>query len=216
MMRFGHRRIRPRAMVGGCGEDVAGERVVHGARVEPEMERETARLVIVDDHDLFRGGLRGILRVEPDFEVVGEARDGREGVEICRFLRPDIVLMDVHMPGMDGLEAAREIYRRGLAASIMMLTVYDDEAYMLEAFKVGASGYVLKQAPTEEISAAIRKILDGEFPLSQTMTTRLLKRLAAEMREQKIPIAPPNPLTRREIEPGLFMNTSEGQRKSVP
>lgn len=199
----GRRRIRPMAVVGGCGEDViegsadgaAGERA-DGA----ETERGTARLVIVDDHDLFRSGLRAILGFEPDFEVVGEARDGREGVEMCRFLRPDVVLMDVHMPKMDGLEAAREICRLGLAASVMMLTIYDDEAYMLEALKAGASGYVLKQAPTEEISAAVRKVLDGEFPLSQTMTTRLLKMLAAEMREKESVAEPKSPLTRREIE----------------
>ncbi len=215
MMRIVHRRrTSPLAMVGGCGEDVVEERVVHEAKIEPEMEREVARLVIVDDHDLFRGGLRAILGWEPDFEVVGEARDGREGVEICRLLRPDIVLMDVHMPVMDGLEAAREIHELGLAASVMMLTIYADEAYMLEALKAGASGYILKQAPPEEISAAVRKVLDGEFPLSQTMTTRLLKRLAAEMREQEPPAtAPSKPLTAREIEVLRHLAQGKANRK---
>ncbi len=213
-MRIGRRRIRPLAMVGGRDEEVRGEERVHEAKIEPEMEREVARLVIVDDHDLFRSGLRRILGWEPDFEVVGEARDGREGVEVCRFLRPDIVLMDIHMPGMDGLEAARDIHELGLAASVMMLTIYDDEAYMLEALKAGASGYILKQAPTDEISAAVRKVLEGEFPLSQTMMTRLLKRLAAEMREQKAPAATPSkPLTAREIEVLRLLAQGKANRK---
>ncbi|MBA2692073.1 MAG: response regulator transcription factor [Rubrobacter sp.] len=162
-----------------------------------------ARLVIVDDHDLFRSGLRTILLMEPDFEVVGEARNGREGVEMCRFLCPDLVLMDVHMPGMDGLEAAREIRRQNLPASVMMVTAHDDEDYLMEALKAGASGYILKHAPPSQISTAVRKALEGEFPLNRDLTTRLLRRLAHEMRESegsRLPEKPTSPLTAREIE----------------
>lgn len=204
MMRFSRRHPRSLAMVDERGEEVVcGEERVHEGNTESDVEKETARIVIVDDHDLFRSGLQEILRREPGIEVVGEARDGRDGVEVCRFLRPDLVLMDVHMPVMDGLEATREIHRRGFAVSVMMITVHDDEDYLFEAMKAGASGYVLKQAPPGEISTAVRKALEGEFPLNRDLTTRLLLRLAAETRETEqkgASAAPKHPLTPREIE----------------
>ena len=138
------------------------------------------RLLIADDHDLVRRGLRGLLRREPDLEIVGEARDGREAVELGLSLVPDLILMDVRMPGMDGLEATREIKARRPEIGILMVTMHDDPDYMLEAIKSGAAGYVLKDASWEDLTSSVRRALSGDFPMDPDVAARLLQRLARE------------------------------------
>ena len=115
------------------------------------------RLLIADDHALVRQGLRGILEREPDIEVVGEAHNGREAVDLCRALGPNLVLMDVRMPEMDGLEATRIINHERPEAGVLMVTMHDNQDYMREAAKAGAAGYVLKDAPRDELLGAVRR-----------------------------------------------------------
>ena len=120
------------------------------------------RLLIADDHALVRSGLRSMLQREPGIEIVGEARNGREAVELCRSLRPDLVLMDVRMPDMDGLEATRAIKREHPETGVLMVTMHENRDYMLEATKAGAAGYVLKDASRSELISAVRRVADAE------------------------------------------------------
>jgi DNA-binding NarL/FixJ family response regulator len=115
-----------------------------------------ARVVLVDDHDLARAGLREVLADEPLVEVVAEASDGEEAVELCARVRPDLVLMDVRMPRMDGLEATRAIKRGHPKVGVLMVTMHEDPDYLLEALKAGAAGYVLKDASRLSSSVASR------------------------------------------------------------
>jgi DNA-binding NarL/FixJ family response regulator len=127
-------------------------------------EEDTApvRLLIADDHALVRSGLRLMLKREPGFEIIGEAGNGREAVELCRSLEPNLVLMDMRMPEMDGLEATRAIKREHPEISILMVTMHDNNDYMLEAAKAGAAGYVLKDASRNELLATMRHVMSGE------------------------------------------------------
>ncbi len=125
------------------------------------------RLLIADDHALVRSGLRSMLKREPGIEIVGEARNGREAVELCRSSRPDLVLMDVRMPDMDGLEATRALKREHPGLGVLMVTMHENRDYMLEATKAGAAGYVLKDAPRNELISAVRRIVAVEPSNSQ-------------------------------------------------
>jgi DNA-binding NarL/FixJ family response regulator len=127
-------------------------------------EEDTApvRILIVDDHALVRSGLRVMLKREPGFEIIGEAGNGREAVELCRSLEPNLVLMDMRMPEMDGLEATRAIKREHPEISILMVTMHDNNDYMLEAAKAGAAGYVLKDASRNELLATMCHVMSGE------------------------------------------------------
>jgi two-component system, NarL family, response regulator DegU len=144
---------------------------------------EPARLIVVDDHGSVRDGIKLMLSAEQDIRVVGEAADGREALELCRRARPELVLMDVRMPQMDGLAATREIKRRFPDISVLILTTHDNEDYLLEAIRAGAAGYVLKDAPQRELATAIRKVLEGETTLTRGLATQLLQRLADEARK---------------------------------
>jgi DNA-binding NarL/FixJ family response regulator len=149
-----------------------------------ETERNSrsglTRLVIVDDHQLAREGLRDMLADAPDIEVVGEAANGREALLLCSRLRPELVLMDVRMPEMDGLAATREIKQRYPGVSVMMVTMHENPDYLLEALKAGAAGYVLKDAPRREVISAVRRVREGESSLDPELAVRLLRRLATE------------------------------------
>lgn len=151
----------------------------------PESRAGRARLVIADDHDLVRNGIQRMLANEPELEVVAEATNGQEAVELCRRLRPDLVLMDVRMPEMDGLEATREIKEEHAAISVLVVTTYENPDYLLEALKAGAAGYIMKDAPKRQLINAIRRVLNGESPLNQELATRLIRRLADEPGQQK-------------------------------
>ena len=167
----------------------------------PTPDGRTARLVLADDHDLVREGIHLVLDREPDLEVVGEASDGREAVEVCRRLEPDLILMDVRMPDMNGLEATRKIKAEQPSVSVLVVTTYENPDYLFEAMKAGAAGYVLKDASKEELVGAVRKVLDGESPLAQDLAVRLLQRLAAEapypgqqpVHSSPQPVKPPGP-----------------------
>jgi DNA-binding NarL/FixJ family response regulator len=157
-----------------------------------------ARLIIVDDHELVRMGLRSLLAGERELQVVGEASNGREAVDLCRQLLPDLVLMDVRMPELDGLAATRAIKRVSPHTSVLMLTVYESADYYVEALKAGAAGYVLKDVGKREIVAAIRHVLGGEHLLHPQLALQALRRLASES-EGHAP-APLGELTARERE----------------
>lgn len=164
------------------------------------------RLLIADDHDLLRQGMRIVLSQEPDLEIVGEAANGREALELCRKLDPDLVLMDVSMPEMDGLEATRAIKEIRPDISVLVVTAHLNPDYLLQAVKAGAAGYVLKMARKEEIVDAIRQVIRGEFPFDQELSINLLRRLAHEEGPGAAPHAansrkaPPGSLTPREID----------------
>jgi DNA-binding NarL/FixJ family response regulator len=144
------------------------------------MQDETKRLVLADDHHLLRRGFRSLLSNEPGLEVIGEASTGLEAIEIFRRLAPDLVLMDVRMPEMDGITATRQIKREQPGVSVLMVTMHENPNYLLEALDAGAAGYVLKDAPAERLINAVRRTLDGESPLNQELATRLLRQLAEE------------------------------------
>ncbi len=133
-------------------------------------------VVIVDDEDLVRGGISLVLEAAGDIEVVGEAADGSEAVRIVRAVRPDIVLLDVHMPTMHGLEAARHILddRTG-ETRVIMLTTFDRDEYVYTAMKAGASGFLLKSTPPEELTRSIRLIAAGDTQLAPALTRRLVE-----------------------------------------
>ncbi len=182
-----------------------------GTEMEPGIRTTPARILIADDHELVRDGFRRMLGYEEDLEVVGEARDGREAVELCRSLAPDLVLMDVRMPRMDGLEATRAIKAEHPSVGVLVVTTYDNPDYLLEAIKAGAAGYVLKDAPNRQLTNAIRRALDGESPLNQELASQLIRSLAGEVprpsqeppsaAEDGAGAAPlPNGLTPRELE----------------
>jgi DNA-binding NarL/FixJ family response regulator len=150
----------------------------------PETERvseqEATRLAIVDDHQLARDSLRDMLEDVRDIAVVGEAANGQEAILLCSRLHPDLVLMDVRMPEMDGLAATREIKQKHPEISVMMVTMHENPDYLLEALKAGAAGYVLKDAPRQEIVTAVRRVCEGESSLDPELAARLLRRLATE------------------------------------
>ena len=138
----------------------------------------TARIVVADDHELVRSGMLRTLANEPDLEVVGEAENGREALGLCRRLRPDLVLMDVRMPEMDGLQATRAIKAELPSVAVLVVTTYENPDYLFEALKAGAAGYILKDAPKRQVLGSIRRVLDGEAPLNQELAARLIRRLA--------------------------------------
>src|ERR687890_791163 len=131
----------------------------------PSKSSPPARLILADDHALVRKGIEHVLSIEPAFAIVGEATDGREALELCRRLRPDLVLMDVCMPHMDGLVATRAIKKEMPATGVLVLTTYEDADYLLEAVGAGASGYVIKDASCSELTGAVRRALRDECPL---------------------------------------------------
>jgi DNA-binding NarL/FixJ family response regulator len=141
---------------------------------------QVARLLIADDHALVREGLRTMLSGEDGIEVVAEANDGQQALNICRELKPDLVLMDVRMPVMDGLQATKKIKQEMPHTSVMMVTMHENPDYLFEAVKAGAAGYVLKDASGERLLGAVRRTLEGESPLNQELAMRLLVRLSRE------------------------------------
>ncbi len=136
------------------------------------------RVLLVDDQSLLRMGFRLILEAEPDMEVVGEAGDGASGVSMASALHPDVVLMDVRMPGMDGIKATASIIAAGRASKVLILTTFDLDQYVFAGLKAGASGFLLKDAPPAELLAAIRTVAGGDAVLAPTATRRLIDQFA--------------------------------------
>jgi DNA-binding NarL/FixJ family response regulator len=135
------------------------------------------RLLIADDHPVVRDGLSGMFAPDPGFEVVGEAADGAEAVRMTQALKPDVVLMDLRMPVMDGVTAIAELVRRGVAVRVLVLTTYDTDSYVLPAIEAGATGYLLKDAPRAELLRAVRAAAEGQGVLSPAVATRLMTRV---------------------------------------
>ena len=159
--------------------------------------------MIVDDQSLLRRGLAALLNRNPDMEVVAEADDGEEAIRLAAEARPDVILMDVRMPVMDGVAATRELARRGCPAGVIILTTFDDDEYIFEGLAAGARGYLLKDAEYEELSQAIRTVAKGESLLQPQITTRVLKefsRLSSMAASRPKPQALAEPLTDRELE----------------
>jgi DNA-binding NarL/FixJ family response regulator len=136
-------------------------------------------VLIADDQALVRTGLRAILETQPDLTVVGEAMDGRDAVDLVRRRRPDVALMDIKMPGLDGLEATRRIVAEaGEATAVLVLTTFDLDEYVYEALRAGASGFLLKDAPAEQLIAAIHTLAAGEALIAPAITKRLIAQFA--------------------------------------
>lgn len=131
-------------------------------------------LLIVDDHPVVRDGLRGMFGADPRFEVVGEAGDGTEAVAVAERLRPDVILMDLRMPGTDGVAAIRELSKRGVPSRVLVLTTYDTDSHVLPAIEAGATGYLLKEAPRAELVRAVEAAARGQSVLSPAVATKLL------------------------------------------
>lgn len=161
------------------------------------------QLVIADDHLVVRDGLRGMLDSQPDFEVVGEAADGEAAVRQTMKLEPDVVLMDLRMPVMDGVAAIREIKERKSGVQVLVLTTYDSDADILLAIEAGATGYLLKDTSREELYRAVRAAARGESVLAPTVAARLMGQMRAPSEER---------LSERELE--VLQLVSEGASNS--
>jgi DNA-binding NarL/FixJ family response regulator len=139
-----------------------------------------ARLVIADDHELARAGLRTMLIGQTWVELVGEARNGREALSICRRLQPDLALVDVRMPDLDGMATCRGIKQEFPLINVILITMHENPQYLLEALKSGASGYVLKDITQRELLATVRRVLRGEAVLNPEIVVRALNRLSSQ------------------------------------
>ncbi|MFE7122360.1 response regulator, partial [Streptomyces sp. NPDC057654] len=177
----------------------------------------TIRVIIVDDQAMVRAGFAALLDAQPDIDVVGDAADGRQGVELSRRVCPDVVLMDVRMPELDGLEAAREILtadaddaddgddgddeKAAHRPKVLMLTTFDVDDYVYEALRVGASGFLLKDAPPADLIAAVRVVASGDALLAPSVTRRLIEEFARQRpAPRRTPVPRPQELTPRETE----------------
>ena len=162
------------------------------------------RVLLVDDHAVMRAGFRMILEAAPGIEVVGEAGDGREAVAAAAALRPDVICMDVQMPGMDGIEATRLITAEDAAGAVVIVTTFDRDDYLFRALEAGASGFLLKNAGPEELVTAVRVAAAGDALLAPAVTKRVIERFAADAgAPASIPPHPPTlavDLTEREGE----------------
>lgn len=170
------------------------------------------RILIVDDHPVVRDGIRGVFAGDPEFEVVGEAANGREAVSRTQAFRPDVVLMDLRMPELDGVGATREIVDGGLGARVLILTTYDTERDVLPAIEAGATGYLLKDTPRDELRRAVQAAAAGESVLSPPVARQLLgqvrrpKRDTLSKREMEILVMVAKGATNKRAASHLFIS----------
>ncbi|WUH98032.1 response regulator transcription factor [Spirillospora sp. NBC_00431] len=156
----------------------------------------SVRILLADDQPLIRAGLRVLIADTPDLEIVGEAGTGAEAVRLVEDVRPDVVVMDIRMPDMDGIEATRRI----TAARVLMLTTFDDDEYVYGSLRAGASGFLVKDMALEEILSAIRVVAGGDALLAPSVTKRLIEEFAAGPRPRPAPARPADGVTERERE----------------
>lgn len=167
------------------------------------MSASPIRILLADDHELVRTGFRIILGAQPDFEVVGEARNGREAVELAAELSPDVICMDIQMPEVDGIEATRLIVADTTStAAVLVLTTFDNEAQLFDALDAGASGFLLKNSSPDDLADAVRTLASGDALLSPAVTRRVLERLTRSGTQFPAQADPtiPTELTSREHE----------------
>lgn len=157
---------------------------------------ESIRILIVDDHAVVREGLSAILGLKPDMEVVGEAADGQEAVQQARKLQPDVILMDMVMPGTSGLQAIQELQRDNNPARILVLSSFAEDEQIFPAIKAGASGYLLKDSTPQQLIDAVREVHRGQSSLHPTIARKLIGEITASPADDE---APPDALTGREI-----------------
>jgi DNA-binding NarL/FixJ family response regulator len=158
------------------------------------------RILLADDQALVRAGFRMILEAQPGLEVVGEASDGAEAVTLARQIQPDIILMDIRMPGIDGIEATRRLVQSGGVGRVLMLTTFDHDDHVYESFRAGASGFLLKNAPPEQLVAAVRTVMAGEALLAPEITRRLIEEFVARPRAGPARPSRTGDLSQRELE----------------
>ena len=144
------------------------------------MTPSSVRVLVVDDDDLVRDGLGAVLSSDDTIQVVGEAADGRSAIDRARWLRPDVVLMDVRMPDLDGISATREVLAVAPETKVVILTTFEQDDYIFGALKAGASGFLLKRTPRAELIAAIQAVASGEGLLSPSVTKRVIDRMASQ------------------------------------
>ncbi len=177
------------------------------------------RVLLADDQQLMREGLRVLLDLIPDIRVVGEAGDGAKAVERARQMRPDVVLMDVRMPGLDGVAATRRLHETCPEIKVIILTTFDDDEYVFEGLRAGAVGYLLKDVPSEQLAEAIRAAARGEAFIQPSVARKVVAKFARlterEHRRREQPLA--EPLSARELEvlalvAGGFSNREIGER----
>jgi DNA-binding NarL/FixJ family response regulator len=156
------------------------------------------RTLLVDDGALFRDALRSLLAAKPEIAVIGEAANGAEALELAAILQPDVIVMDVRMPGIDGVEATRRIRAQKLPCGVLLLTTFDDDSYVFEGLAAGANGYLLKDACSEDLLRAIQAAARGESFLQPSIATRVIARLNSSNRAASRPPAPAAALSERE------------------
>jgi two-component system, NarL family, response regulator LiaR len=163
---------------------------------------EKIRVILADDHALLRQGTAEILQHEPDIEIVGHAEDGAQAVKMAQRLHPDIIIMDVRMPVLSGVEATRQIRKELPAIQVLVLTAYDDDQYVFSLLQAGASGYLLKTAPASELIKAIRQVQAGDSPLAPSIAKKVVARFSFNpVKEGSVEeVSDPDMLTNREIE----------------
>jgi DNA-binding NarL/FixJ family response regulator len=157
-------------------------------------------ILIADDEALLRGAFRTMLETEDDLKVIGEAADGNQAVEQALLRKPDVVLMDVRMPGLDGIEATRRLLERGSGPRVLILTTFDLDEYVYDAMRAGASGFMLKNSPPEQLASAIRTVATGEALLAPSVTRRLIEEFVRRPRVGTGGPAELAELTERELE----------------
>jgi DNA-binding NarL/FixJ family response regulator len=180
----------------GSGATSADEARIMTGGASGGRAGKVATIVIADDHEVARAGLRSVLMGERGLRVVGEACNGSEALALCRRLKPDVVLMDVRMPDIDGLAVTRAVRQESPSTSVILFTVYENPDYLLDALKAGAAGYLLKEASKDEILTSLRRVIGGESLLHHGLVLELLNRMDGERRSTRLRVR----LTPREME----------------
>jgi len=167
------------------------------------------RVLVADDHSLMRKGLKQVLELEEDIEVIYQASDGKEAVEKALALKPDVILMDINMPIQNGIKAIQELKEKGCSSRVIVLTIHEEREYLLEAVKIGAAGYIMKDAEADQLIDAIRQVYKGETYIQPNLTTKLIRDFDKMSYHSVRKQFEENSLTQREIE--VLLLIAEGK-----